>query len=236
MIGGRNLSPTGAPARLRVSIDDRIVDAWLVPGGFFLKMLSLPAGFLAGPGDYAPLAIEAIPEGVAARDQRTAPVQGAAADGATGLSVAVPVRADVAIEQFDVESADHVVFGYSDGWHEPEYNPDTGRVWRWTSDRAVIHVMGAAGRPLALTLSGEIEAAARSHVTIRAAGQVVAERDVGRQFAMTETIPAGLLESAEAEIVIETDQTFVPAESSWRSSDGRRLGLRVFECRLTPVS
>ena len=40
-------------------------------------------------------------------------------------------RPPVVVEQFDAQSASRVVFGFGDGWHEMEYNPATGRSWRW---------------------------------------------------------------------------------------------------------
>ena len=44
---------------------------------------------------------------------------------------------DVAVEQFDAQPAGRVVFGFGDGWNEQEYNPATGALWRWTSERAL---------------------------------------------------------------------------------------------------
>ena len=34
------------------------------------------------------------------------------------------------------------MWGFDEGWHEAEYTPALG-VWRWTSDRAVIRIVGA---------------------------------------------------------------------------------------------
>ena len=55
-----------------------------------------------------------------------------------GDYAALSIRASnerLAIEQFDVESDSDVMYGFSDGWHEPEYERSLGRTWRWTSDR-----------------------------------------------------------------------------------------------------
>jgi hypothetical protein len=41
----------------------------------------------------------------------------------------------------------------------------------------------------------------------------------------------------ETRLTIETDQWYVPAETNWRpTQDRRHLGLRLFECELTPAS
>jgi hypothetical protein len=36
----------------------------------------------------------------------------------------------IAIEQFDAESAEEIIVGFSDGWHEQEYDARSGRSWR----------------------------------------------------------------------------------------------------------
>jgi hypothetical protein len=231
MVGGRNLTPDAPPTRLRVAIDGWVIDEGLVSPGWFLKMLVVPPGVLTGSGDYATLTVEAVP----ARGATDTASQGSAGARPTGPAGAGS-PAQVVIEQFDAESAGSLVFGYSDGWHLAEYSPETGRQWRWTSERAVILASGVPGRAIRLNLSGEVEAASEARVTIRVAGQVVAARDVGSQFVLEETIPAELLRAPDAQIVLETDQSYVPAERSWRWTDRRRLGLKIFECRLTPVS
>jgi hypothetical protein len=162
------------------------------------------------------------------------PADGDATEAYSRLTITADT--DVAIEQFNSQVPHRVLFGFGAGWHEHEYNPSTGRLWRWTSDRAVLRVR-SAGRPLALTLAGETDRLPReSRVRVRAGDRVIAEVSVGRQFAVRATIPAELLRGEESVITIETDQTYVPAETQWGSQDRRRLGLQIFECRLTPVS
>ena len=61
------------------------------------------------------------------------------ASAATATTRRLPSRRagpSIAIEQFDAQPTGQVVFGFGDGWNELEYNPSTGRLWRWTSDRA----------------------------------------------------------------------------------------------------
>ena len=93
--------------------------------------MDLPAGALAGDGSFAALTI-----------QSTA---------ATG-EASIPT----AIEQFDLQPGEAMMWGFDEGWHEAEYTPALG-VWRWTSDRAVIRIVGRHDR-------------VARHITIRAAG------------------------------------------------------------------
>ena len=60
----------------------------------------------------------------------------------------------VALEQFDLQPEGTVMFGYMDGWQEPEYNPGTARAWRWTSEQARLWVR-PVGRDVVLTITGE---------------------------------------------------------------------------------
>jgi hypothetical protein len=151
------------------------------------------------------------------------------------LSVASDA-ADLAIEQFDAQPAGRVVYGFGEGWNELEANPSNGTLWRWSTDRAVLRAR-AEGRALALTLRGEIEEASSSRVTIRV-GQDTAEAfDVGRSFTRTLVLPAGLFAGDEESVItIETSAWYVPAEKRGRTADRRRLGLKLYECRVTPAS
>jgi hypothetical protein len=209
MIGGRTLS--GPPASVRVQIDDRMVDTIDAPPGFFLRMLSIPAAVLEGPGDYATVRITA------------------AATSGSGPT-------DVAIEQFDARPSGHLVFGFGPGWNEQEYNPVNGKSWRWTSDRAAIEVRSAP-TPLQLDLAGETETFSRpSHVIVRVGDKVLTEQNVGSSFAFSTRVPPEALAGGQAVITIETDQTYVPAERRFRSRDRRRLGLKIYDCVLRPTS
>ncbi|OFW29808.1 MAG: hypothetical protein A3H97_19830 [Acidobacteria bacterium RIFCSPLOWO2_02_FULL_65_29] len=207
VVGFRNLA--GPPARARVAVDGRIIDELTIgPGpGRLLRLRMLPTGDLSGAGDYAELMITVEPPG-----------------------------ADVAITQFDAQPSSRLLFGYGEGWHEHEYDPERGRLWRWTSERATLRVH-AAGRAVKLRLEGEIEEASTSHVTIRAGGRVVSEHDIGETFSIEATVPAELLAGDEASITIETSEWYIPAER-WlrRSTDQRHLGLKVFSCVLAPAS
>ena len=60
----------------------------------------------------------------------------------------------VSLEQFDAQGPGVPMVAYEDGWHEPEYNRDIGRAWRWTSERSRLWVR-PIGRAVTLRLAGE---------------------------------------------------------------------------------
>ena len=215
---GRRRTPSRArvPAHVTIAIDGRTVDELTITSGFFLRMLHLEAGELEGPGDYAALTVSAAQP---TRSARAGPVQ-------------------VAIEQFDAQSDDRVVFGYGEGWQELEHNPATGGLWRWASERATLQVH-SGGHPLTLTLAGEppsVNFSKPSHVKVTAGGRLVAEQTMSSSFFLQTSIPAELVAGAESTITIETDQIFMPADVRRGSRDRRHLGLRVYFCELKPAS
>jgi hypothetical protein len=155
--------------------------------------------------------------------------------GAYALVTVAADSKDVAIEQFDAQPGGRVSFAYADGWNELEFNPATGELWRWSTDRSTLRVR-AEGHALALTLRGELEAASSSRITVRAGDRVVATLDVGKTFEQTVLIPADAVTAAESVLTIESSAWYVPAEASRRSADRRRLGLKLFECRVSAAS
>jgi hypothetical protein len=211
-VGGRNLnSAPGVRTTIVVSIDGHMVATLVAHSdpGFFVRMLDLPAGTLSGPGYYARLEVTA-----------------ADLDGAG--------TPDVGIEQFNLQPVESVVWGFDTGWHEQEFNPSTGRLWRWTGDRAetVVH-HGAAD--LVLTLAGEsplryFDRPAR--LTVRAGNRVLAQEQLSTDFELSVRVPAAALESTGDRLTIEADETFVPAERS-ENADRRRLGLRIWKFELS---
>jgi hypothetical protein len=141
----------------------------------------------------------------------------------------------VALEQFDTQSTGNVMYGFGEGWNEHEYNPSTGELWRWTSDRSTIRVR-AAGKALSLRIRGESEAGHEVNLTVRAGETLIVSERVGSAFVVNTTIPAAALGPGESVMTIETDGAFVPADVRWRTQDRRLLGLKIFECRITPAS
>lgn len=212
MVGGRNLGAAGEPdVRVTLRVDGTVLREWVVPPqpGFFLDLTMLPAGVLSGEG-FAKLELLA-----------------AAADGS-----ARPVRA--AIEQFDVQPPDRVVAGAGEGWHEAEFAPSTGQLWRWTSERAVLRALAPASAPLELTLGGESPLAyfdRPPQVAVLACDREVKRFSPDRDFRERVTIPAGALKPCGGRLTVTTDETFVPDERSG-NGDRRRLGLRMYEVTL----
>ncbi len=130
IIGGRHLGAAGdPPARLTLAGDRGPVDSWEISPGFFFRRIAVPAGVLDGSG-YVALRVSST-----------------AADGSGRV---VPV----ALEQFDLQPEGTVMFGFVDGWHEPEYNPKIAQAWRWTSEQARLWIR-PIGRDVVLTLTGE---------------------------------------------------------------------------------
>jgi hypothetical protein len=211
LIGGRNMG--GAPAILRVTLDGREIEAPPVAPGFFLHTYALPS----------------LPP-------RAAGAVGAAgAGGNDGNYARLAISADspqVAIEQFAANPDGRVIFGFDEGWYEQEYNPATGRLWRWASERANLRVR-SGGRGVVVRLTGEIEASSSAEVTISVGDRVIVQERIGRHFTVSAPVPSELLATADARITIESSSWYVPAEGRFSSSpDRRRLALKVYECEV----
>lgn len=213
--GGRNLGGSADPVvRFDVAWEGRLLDTAIVAPapGFFLRLVDVPAGMLAGGETYGLLTVAARP-----------------VDG-TGVAAA-------AIEQFDLQDASEIVFGFGRGWHELEFNPSTGRLWRWSAASAELQVH-APGRDVVVRVSGDVPLRAFGgvpHVVLRA-GEVVLARVEPRRaypfqptvaFACEAHVTSGVLARASGVLTLETDRTFVPAERVG-GGDRRRLGLRVY--------
>jgi len=208
LVGGRNLAgPNDPAARFTLSIDGTLLQEWDAAPGFFLETFDIPAGRLTGSGPLATLTIQST---------------------ATSGTADVPT----AIEQFDLQDEQTIMWGYGEGWLEAEYNPAVG-VWRWTSDRATLRIFGPLG-PLRVTLS--IESPLRYFDTppiVRAAAgdRELAVSTIEGTRDWTFDVPAEARAASAGAVTITTDKTFVPAERG-SSPDPRRLGLRVFAIRV----
>jgi len=173
-----------------------------LPIGPFLKVVRLPAAISDGGSEYVRLAV--------------------------GVGTTLGA---VALEQFDA-SATRGVIGFGSGWHEREFNPQTGRQWRWLGDRGELQYL-TNGRPVKLRISGESPRkyyAAPSRLVVRTAARTLLDTTVVDDFTLDVDVPPA---DQVATLIVETNQTHVPAERSWRgSADHRRLGLRIFTCEL----
>ncbi len=216
MIGGRNLGAATDPmVRFSLDVDGHVLDTWdVAPNpGFFLKQLPLPAGALNGEGEFAQLTVRAT-----------------RADGHTGV-------ASAAIEQFDAQPTDAVMVGYDNGWHEREFDPRTGQMWRWTSDAAALRIWNG-GHDVHVRLNVESPIryfSSPPNIVVRVGKQDIKRASPRAEFVIDVDVPAQMLEQAGGFVTLTTDQTFVPAERERGSTDRRRLGLRVFGVTVTPV-
>jgi hypothetical protein len=66
-----------------------------------------------------------------------------------------------------------------------------------------------------------------SRLVVRSRDQVAFDRVLTSDFSLD--VP---IEDAADTIVLETDQTYVPADRSRRSQDRRQLGLRIFKAEI----
>lgn len=215
VVGGRHLGDAGDPAaEFELAVDGAVRDGWTVTveQRNFLRFLDVPGG-LSGPGDYARLTIASRPAGGGDR------------------------RAPVGVRQFDIQPASQMIYGFGEGWHEDEYDAASGRRWRWTSDRAVLRVKGATGS-VGITLRGESPLRyldVPPTVRVTAAGRVIGQFRPDGDFEWTVTVPEEDVARAAGAIVIETDAVYLPGPAEG-TTDERRLGLRVFDCRVYVVS
>jgi hypothetical protein len=211
MIGGRNLAaPNDPAAHFTVSIDGVPFQEWDASPGFFVKIFDLPAGRLAGAGEWATLTVQSTPGTI-----------------------------QTAIEQFDVQDEQSTMWGYGEGWQEAEYSMALG-VWRWASDRAALRIAGPPRAVrITLTVESPLryfDAAPR--VRAMAGERELAATTIAATGDWSFDVPADALQASGGAITIETDKTFVPAERG-SAPDRRRLGLRVFAIQvsngLTPL-
>ena len=215
VVAGRHLGvPDDPPAEFELALDGVVRDRWTatVDARNFLRFVDIPEGTGAGTG-YVPLTISSRAPGGAER------------------------RAPVGVEQFDIQPASRLIHAYAEGWHEEEYDPITGRRWRWTSERAVVRVKGATGA-VALACRGESPLRyfdAPPGVRIMAGTNVVARFEPDADFEWNVTISANDVSRADGAIAIETDRVYLPGAAEG-SADARHLGLRIYDCRVSPVS
>ena len=200
MIGGRNLGPQGsAPARITVSMQGHPLDSWIVPPGFFFETRALAAGSLDSRETYLPVDVSAT------------------------STTAEQIR--VSLEQFDLQQERVPMAGLVEGWQEPEYDPTSGRTWRWMTDRATVWVR-SVGRDVTLRLSAESPMRYYDRpplIRFTVGGTVLSEIVPAADFTHEVKIPAALLAAGNERLVIESDRSFVPGKG-----DLRTLALRVY--------
>jgi hypothetical protein len=217
LIGGHHFSAAGdPPVVFTMSIDGTAIETWNVepgPGGVsFLRFVDLPNGLPRGTGDYAHLVVAARAEPAS----RPTP--------------------QVAIRQFDIQSRDTLISGFGEGWHEAEYDNASGVSWRWTSGRSVLRI--SPPQTVRVHIRGESPLKYFDEVPtvkMRAGDQIVGELRPETDFEWAVTVLADAIRSGDGSIVIETDRIYLPGQVE-RTSDSRRLGLRLFEIAVNPVT
>lgn len=203
MVGGRQLGASRSTAQIHVKIDGRPILDWVQAPGFFLKMHTLPAGTLRGDGDYARLTI---------------------------TSSSVDGEAPISLEQFDMASSSDLVWGYGDGWLEPEFDKATKRLWRWSTGESKLRLRPTS-RPITVRVIGDSPTQPTGlapTLTIKA-GELILDRfrpsgNFEREF----TVADEILRAAGGTLTMASDATFRPDETQ-RNGDKRTLAVRVFK-------
>ena len=120
---------------------------------------------------------------------------------------------------------------FAGGWYEDEYSPETGQRWRWTSASA--HLRLVSSRTVVLHIRGESPlkyVGAAPTVRVVAGTRTLATYHPAADFTWRVTVPIEALTEAQGVVTIETDRTYLPGAAEG-TSDTRKLGLRMFECR-----
>ncbi|MGD9903823.1 MAG: DUF2723 domain-containing protein [Vicinamibacterales bacterium] len=210
LVGGRHLGAEGdPPVDFTVAIDGRPLASWSQPPGFFVRVVDVPAGALAGDGPYADLTMASRAPG------------------------ATPVP--TAIEQFDLQSPGVTMWAFGRGFHEPELDNQRGLAWRWMGEEAVIEVPQAAG-DVTLVVVGESPLTyfdGPSTLEVWSGDARLGRVELSGDFTVRVGVLASRLEAGGGTLRLTTTQTFAPAERGG-SDDRRRLGLRLFSVDLRP--
>jgi hypothetical protein len=208
-LGGRHLGASGEPpVRIVAAIDGRPVADFTASPGFFLQFVRIPAGALVGDDAFGRLTVSALAT-------RPGPVP------------------RVGLEQFNLQSADVVQFGYGDGWYEPEFNPPTAKSWRWMSEAATLQVHHA-DTSVAIEIRGESPLRYFDEppvVQVTAGDRTLGEMRPQSDFVMTVTATADAVAAAGGRIVLRSSAFFTPAERNG-SADRRHLALRIYSVRV----
>lgn len=206
VIGGRHLgSDADAAVRLSATLDGREIAQWVVAPASrqFSQWIDLPLGVGAGDDAYAELRVRA-----------------SSVDGG-------PIP-PVGLEYFDAASSDDVIWGYGDGWHEPEQNPELGTFWRWMQRDATVRVSAPPGG-LVIRVAGEAPLRALGGAPILRVlvnDVELAQRTLEGAFDEAITLDAAARSGAEDRITLRVDRDFSPSEIE-DSPDRRRLSLRI---------
>jgi hypothetical protein len=134
----------------------------------------------------------------------------------------------VSLEQFDLQGDNVPMFGFAEGWHEPEYNPTAGLAWRWMGAQATLWLRVL---PRDVTVIVRAESPLRYHdapvrLTASIGGEEIARLEPVADFTWRIPVPRERLAAAAGALQIASDKFFVPGGPS--GGDQRRLALRVY--------
>jgi hypothetical protein len=121
------------------------------------------------------------------------------------------------------------MLGFDEGWQEPEYNPTTGRAWRWMSERAVLRIANADG---AVTLRIVGENPRRYYETppvlrISAGTGVLKQFTPDADFSYVVDVTAAALAASGGRVTLESDKMFIPGDREG-TADRRHLAIRIY--------
>jgi hypothetical protein len=215
MVGGRDLAAPASPASvLEVAIDGRVVDTWRLDprkGANFLRTIELADGVPPGSGAYARLTVAAHAE-----------------------EAGVPTP-PVAIRQFDLQSDSGLIYGFGEGWHEEEAD-DSGRRWRWTSERSALHILPP--QSVEIVLRGESPLKyfdAAPTIRLTAGDRTIDSLRPAGDFEWRVRVPLEDVKRSKGVVTLETDRVYLPSAAEG-SADTRHLGLRLYEIAVNPTS
>ena len=212
LVGGWYLgAPTEPATVLTLELDGSVVDTWThdhrTAGPGFLHVMRLAGGVPAGEGAYATLRVTAR----------------AAGGGPAG---------ELAIRQFDVHRESGSMLAFDRGWHEDEYDPATGRRWRWSSDRSDLFVVAGVGTTLVLRGESPLKYFGEPPIVrVTTGATTLGEFRPDADFEWRIPIPRGTLPSGGGAVTVSLDRVYLPGPAEG-TSDTRRLGLRIFGATL----
>jgi hypothetical protein len=216
IIAGRDLGGAAdRPSLFEVAVDGTVVDRWRVDpatdGTDFFHVMALPQGVPPGTGNYAALTISARAEQAGARTP------------------------EVAVQQFDLQDLQTVMFGFGRGWYQTEYDKAKGLSWRWTSNAATLRILPARQVVLHLTAESPMQYFDQPPtVTIRAGSRELSRVDAfprDQNVTWHVVIPEDALRASDGTVTIETSKIYLPGKAEG-TADARKLGLRIFEVRV----
>jgi hypothetical protein len=134
-----------------------------------------------------------------------------------------------------VQRETSLMYGFGQGWHEEESESETGKRWRWTSDRSVLQIVPP--QAVDVELRGESPMKYFGDppiVRLIAGGREVDALAPSSDFTWRVRVPALDLQRSGGAITLETDRVYLPGQVEG-TGDTRRLGLRLFDVRVSPV-